>query len=145
MTLNIERFKSLFNLNKDSLGSTMHNIVEYTVNLPSNKADKIYDKVVKALNEKYEDNIHYFELGELGKKKHLHGRVKFHGSHFREGAIAEVAETVIKAVDKRYKLNWRDNYYRLFERYQSPLVCIQYSDTAERAEYWEQYIKKNNN
>lgn len=156
--MNIEHFKSMFNLpQEDSLEvnilpkKTSDQILEFTINLPPNK---VKDLDQKGVMDKYNivleaaiaglpaiaPPISYFEFSPNGKI-HLHGALELTGTYYEEGVIETFCKQALAKIDKRLSYS-KYKYYFIYERYKSPSVCAQITESPERRLYWQQYISK---
>jgi hypothetical protein len=135
-----------------SLSSKVY--LEFTINLPRKKSfissgteqqkDMYLVKLTKALSLlefKWENLKYTFETCESGMI-HMHGCIQVMGLYYVEGIVTDFARKLLTAIDARMSYN-KGEYYRLFQRYRSPAICVQYSDSPEREKYWDQYINKN--
>lgn len=126
-------------------------IIEFTINCPENKnytEEKYKDvikKVLSSLPEDYplvKEPQFFIEKCKSGKL-HLHGMFPCKDQNFYvEGLVSDISKFIIQAIDKRMRHNFDANYYRLFKRYRTPTVCVQYSDELPRLLHWEEYIRK---
>lgn len=126
-------------------------ILEFTINLPHGKMSllspiKQEQRLLQVVREGLSacdmplEFTHYFENCRDGII-HIHGCVEIKNLIYIEGLIQTFVKGVLRAVDGRLKYR-PENYYPRMERYRSPMMCVQYTDEADRIIYWKQYITK---
>lgn len=138
--------------NKHTNLSFQDSILEFTVNTPANKNysedqyRKIINKLISSIPERCpldSASLTYYLEKCKSKKVHLHGFIRLKKENFYiEGVLQEFVKLLISAVDKRYSVNFWENYYSTLCRYRTPTICVQYTDEAERIAYWGNYITK---
>lgn len=77
---------------------------------------------------------------------HLHGwlRITYGYAGSVYGMISNIAQIYLRLMPKRYSHFRESDYYPSYERYRSPMLCLQYnsSEDKERNIQWQTYIDK---
>lgn len=152
----------IFRVSENSLAANYNakqdseTILEFTIDIPHGKMlrlsqEKQEAKLLLAVRSGLEYAgfpdvfTHYFERCGDGII-HIHGCIDFKPLYLghTKGVIESFARGILKSIDGRLQLRPDDYYYPYYERYRSPLMCIQFTDDAERIVTWKQYITKYN-
>lgn len=133
-------------------------ILEVTLNYPrvpgfiklnSTEQKNLYNVIFKRLvhgiwpgdctGDRYRREFEFCKSGHV----HLHGWILCPKEKFYIiGIVADTAKRYLNMLPKRYDKYIDYNMCSEFNRYRSPMICIQYSFTTERIAVWNKYMSK---
>lgn len=91
------------------------------------------------------DSSSFFETSPDGNM-HLHASVLVESKRpfYIEGLIQETCKAYFRCLPKRYNTYRSSDYYAKWDRYKSPMICVQFTEILDykRTQVWDQYIRK---